>query len=93
MVTAFDKLYWMRVGWGILFGGITEYFFKFDQGYNGILLGILGYLVSYYIARVLFFRKVEQSIASKLYTTGIGAYVMMFLFTWLILFTISLVGV
>lgn len=93
MVTAFDKLYWSRIGWGILFGSITEYFFKFDQGYNGILLGVLGYLVSYYVARVFFFRKVEQNIASKLYTTGIGAYTMMFIFTWLILFTISLVGV
>ncbi len=92
MATAFDKLYWMRIGCGFLFGYVTEYAFRLDLT-DGILLGILGYLTSYYIARFTLFKKVDQKNASKLYTTGIGGYAMTFVFTWLLLFTISLVGV
>ena len=95
MATAFDKLYWTRVGWGVLFGALVFYLqsaYKLDTP-TGITLGILGYLVSYYLARFAWFRKVDQTNASKIYTTGIGAYVMMFVFTWLLLFTLSLVEV
>lgn len=92
MPTAFDKLYWMRVGWGVLFGFAVENIFRLDYT-DGILLGVLGYLTSYYIARFAWFRKIERQNASKLYTTGIGAYTMLFIFTWLLLFTFSLVGV
>ena len=92
MVTVFDKLYWMRVGFGILFGVAAEYVFKLDY-FDGILLGILGYLTSYYVARFVFFKTVDKKNVSKLYTAGIGAYVMMFIFTWLLLFTLYVVKV
>lgn len=81
----------------LLFGLTTAHFFTPDAFHidytDGILMGILGYLTSYYIARYAWFRKLEQQNASKLYTTGIGAYTMLFIFSWLLLFTISLVGV
>lgn len=82
----------MRIGFGFLFGAATEYTFRLDVT-DGALLGIIGYLLSYYVARFAWFRKVEQQNASKLYTTGIGGYTMLFVFTWLLLFTLSLVGV
>lgn len=82
----------MRISFGFLFGAATEYTFRLDVT-DGALLGIIGYLLSYYVARFAWFRKVEQQNASKLYTTGIGGYTMLFVFTWLLLFTLSLVGV
>jgi hypothetical protein len=96
MVTVFDKVYWMRIGLGILFGVAAEYILGANSSeivYYGLSLGILGYLVSYYLARLVWFRKLDRSNTSKVYTTGIGAYVGMYLFTWVLLFTISLVGV
>lgn len=59
---------------------------------DGVLLGVLGYLTSYYVARYVWFRKVEQENARKIYTTGIGSYAMLFVFTWVLLFTLFLVG-
>jgi len=81
----------------LLFGLLTAHFFTPSLSHldytDGILMGILGYLTSYYIARYGWFRKIEQKDMSKLYTTAIGAYTMLFIFTWLLVFTISLVGV
>ncbi|HUI86869.1 MAG TPA: hypothetical protein VLY21_06915 [Nitrososphaerales archaeon] len=92
MSAAFDKLYWMRLACGVLFGFAAESIFRLDVT-DGALIGILGYLISYYIARFVWYRKLEQQFAMKLYTTAIGGYTMVFIFTWLLLFTISLVGV
>lgn len=65
----------------------AEFLFGVDSG-NGILVGVLFYLATYYIARYLWFRKVDSQHVTKLYTTGIGGYVMLFLFVWILLFTL-----
>jgi hypothetical protein len=96
MATAFDKVYWVRAGAGILFGLAADYVVPPSNSqiyYYAISLGILGFLVSYYLARLLWFRKLDQQTTSKVFTTGWGVYTMLFVFTWLLLFTLSLVGV
>ncbi len=88
MVTAFDKLYWTRISFGVLGGFAAENIFRLDY-IDGFLLAILLYLVTYYIARFALFRKVPTDKLSKIYTTGIGGFTMLFIFTWLLLFTLS----
>jgi TRAP-type C4-dicarboxylate transport system permease large subunit len=78
----------MRIGFGVLAGVTADVLFGVDSG-NGILVGVLFYLATYYIARYAWFRKVESQQVTKLYTTGIGGYVMLFLFVWILLFTLS----
>lgn len=86
----FDKLYWLRIVCGIGAGALSEYIWKLP-GFDwtiGITFGLLVYLLTYYGARYLWYRKLEPSKLTKLYTTGIGSYVMVFLFTWILLATL-----
>ena len=55
----------------------------------GILFALVAFLGSYYAARYVWggnFSKEEQG---KIYTTGMGSYIMLFLFFWLLLFTLG----
>jgi hypothetical protein len=83
----FDKLYWLRVGLGVLAGVLAEFVFGVDYS-NGLLLGIIFYLASYYLARYLWFKELAKDYIGKMYSTGIGGYVFLFLFTWILLFTL-----
>ncbi|MDV3277348.1 MAG: hypothetical protein LYZ69_02635 [Nitrososphaerales archaeon] len=89
---SFGKLYWLRNGTGVLAGLVAYVFFsqtpvRFDSTSNGVLVGIVVYLLTYYLARYVWYRKIDSQFFSKLYTTGIGGYIMLFLFTWILLFT------
>jgi hypothetical protein len=83
-----DKLYWLRIGLGFASGVLTEELTGMDA-YNGISIGILVFLVSYYFARFVWYRGVDKRFQSKLYTTGLGGYIGMFLFSWILLFTLA----
>lgn len=86
----FDKLYWLRVGFGALAGFLANWLFSPTLDYiDGILVGLIVYLLSYYVARYGWYRSLERKDMGKLYTTGVGIFVMIFLFTWILLFTLS----
>jgi uncharacterized membrane protein YeaQ/YmgE (transglycosylase-associated protein family) len=87
----FDKVYWMRLAIGVVAGVGAKYIFGADY-LDGLLLGIIGYLMSYYAARYVWFRKLDKTKLGKIYTTGIGGYVMVFLFSWILLFTLASPG-
>jgi len=55
---------------------------------DGILVGVIVYLVSYYVARYGWYRSLERKDIGKIYTTGVGIFAMVFLFTWILLFTL-----
>jgi hypothetical protein len=59
---------------------------------TGISIGILLYLISYYLARFTWYRSVGREGQGKIYTTGIGGFVLIFLFTWMLFFTLQTVG-
>jgi len=83
---AFDKLYWLRLGFAAL-GGIGAAELVGIDFTSGISIGIAMYLVSYYLARFTWYRGSSREIQGKIYTTGIGGFVLLFLFTWLLIFT------
>ncbi len=77
----------MRIGLGVL-GGLTAYrVFGLDY-LDGLLVGVIFYLASYYLARYLWFRELDRADVGKIYSTGIGGYVLVFLFTWILIFTL-----
>ena len=77
----------MRIGLGVL-GGLTAYrVFGLDY-LDGLLVGVIFYLASYYLARYIWFRKLDKADVGKIYSTGIGGYIMVFLFTWILIFTL-----
>jgi len=90
MPNPFDKLYWLRVGSGLGAGFLAYSIFRLpglDYSW-GLLVGMMVYLATYYIARFSWYRKVEAANMTKLYSTGIGGYIMLFIFTWILLFTL-----
>ncbi|HLQ21070.1 MAG TPA: hypothetical protein VK127_02055 [Nitrososphaerales archaeon] len=89
--SALNKLYWTRISLGVIAAFAAEGVFRILGGdyTDGLLVGILVYLASYYLARYTWFRNVEREKVSKVYSTGIGGYVMLFLFVWILLFTLG----
>ncbi|HYB45525.1 MAG TPA: hypothetical protein VEC92_03275 [Nitrososphaerales archaeon] len=87
----FDKLYWLRIVCGVAAGFFSEYIWKLPGAdwTFGITVCVGIYLLSYYAARYIWYRKLEPTKLSKIYTTGIGSYVMLFIFTWILLATLS----
>jgi len=84
----FDKLYWLRIGLGVVAGLLTYTIVGADY-INGISVGILVYLVSFYAVRYTWYKGLSRQFQGKIYTTGLGGYVGLFLFTWILLFTIA----
>ena len=82
----------MRIGSGIAAGMLADLIFGADY-LNGILVGMIVYLATYYFAKYAWYRKLEPEKITKIYSTGIGGFVMMFLFFWILLFTLYSIGV
>ncbi len=92
--TAFDKLYWARIVLAMA-GGVladTAQALIGTDFFTGISIGIGVYLASYYVARFTWYRRADQSAQAKVYSTGWGGFIMVFLFTWMLLFTLRSVG-
>lgn len=58
-----------------------------DSLWNGLTIGLGFYLVSYYVARYAMYRKLGREYFGKFYTMGIGVFILIFLFTWILFFT------
>jgi len=85
---AFDKLYWLRAGFGVLAGILADQIFVGDLS-SGILVGVIVYLSSFYIAKYVWFKDLDREHITKLYSTGLLAYVGYFVLGWILVFTFS----
>ncbi len=87
-MTPIVKLYWLRVVLGIVAGVITAVVAPFfgsgsiNALIDSITIALLIYLVTYYILKAQFGKKVEKQ--SKILSTGIGMY----FFSWLSFFVL-----
>jgi len=88
---SFDKLYWSRLGFAVVAGMLAEVLAGTDWT-SGVSIGILFYLVSYYVARFTWYKGLGREGQGKVYSTAIGGFAMIFLFTWMLLFTLQAVG-
>ena len=89
-------IYWLRLilgivaalictGYGLLTGTISSQNFHFNLFLNGLSLGIIFYILSYYLIRFRFAQKIEEQ--QKLFTTGIGMYIISWFVFWTLLYT------
>jgi len=60
--------------------------FGFNQLLIGIWFGVLFYLITHYILKQLFIAKVEDS--SKVVKTGIGAYFLTWIVSWIVFYSL-----
>ncbi len=86
-----DKVFWLRVGLGILAGAISAIIGKPMDLDSRIFIGfgtmIALFIVSYGIAKSLRVPLLPSD-KRKLIMTGIGSYFLMFIFSWILVNTI-----
>ncbi len=82
-----DKIFWLRIGFAVLAGiisGALGFLSGNPEAFRGIGIGFLLYFITYIIARGAFGKRIPLSEHKKLVTTGMGAYVFMFLTVWIL---------
>ncbi len=85
-----DKVFWMRAAVGALTGlflGLLTVFAGLS-GENGIFIGMLTYILTYYWARFTVSAQIPPKEARKIVTTGLGSFIMLVLFIWILVNTI-----
>ena len=92
MLTDSNKLFWTRVIFALLSGflsGIME--FSNDTAFFGVGIIISFYIVSYFIGEAYIFKGKKVS-RNTLILNGIGTYIMLSLFTWILFYTLIVTG-
>ena len=89
-----DKLFWLRVGLGVLAGSLSALIgsgsaFSNESSRVGLGFGIMIilFIVSYVIAKSLRI-PIAAADKKKLITTGYGSYFLMFIFCWILVNTL-----
>lgn len=88
-----DRIYWLRVLLALVAGVVSAVFMTPEMlenasGTVGISIGVFFYLLSYYGVKYGLKIDPESSpdiTANTLLLTGVGSYVLTFLFTWVLL--------
>jgi len=83
-------IYWSRAGFGVLAALICVLLINVKEFtsplMSGMSIGLLFYIITYYILKWLFMAKVENP--TKVFTTGIGAYFLTWIVAWSLLNTL-----
>ena len=86
-----DKLFWIRVALAVMAGTAATFMFDSIEGeerrWTSIIFMIVIFIVSIGIAKGMNL-KLPKSDRKKLVTTGIGSYIFMYLFMWLLSYTL-----
>jgi len=72
--------------------GLLGFLGPAERVLNGILLAVGIYLASYYFARYGIHLNVQPQERNKLATAGLGSYIMLFLFSWILYNTYLVTG-
>ena len=85
-----DKVFWLRVGLGILAGSISAIMgssLEHHKGFLALGIAIILFIISYGLAKALRVPLLPSD-KRKLLTTGYGSYFLMFLFSWILVNTL-----
>jgi len=87
-ITNFDKMFWLRAVLGVGVGAASDLIFGSTYE-GGILLAILVYIGTYYLFKGVWGEKLAPGDTRKLVTTGMPSFILLFLFFWILLFTLG----
>lgn len=81
-------IYWTRVCLGVVVALLSAFLsvVVHISLLNGITIALLFYIITHYVFKSLFLAKVEKP--SKILTTGIGAYFLTWIVSWIIFYTL-----
>lgn len=86
-----DKLFWIRVGFGVLAGVIAAQIGNSmdisSRPFLGLAVMVVLFMITYGIAKAMRI-PFAPSEKKKLVMTGIGSYFFMFIFTWILVNTV-----
>ena len=88
-ITTTDKIFWLRVGLGGVTGLLADLLFGTDYE-SAVLLALIVYLASFYLVRSVWGKQFKPNEVNKMYTAGVGSFVLLFLFLYIFLFTYGL---
>jgi hypothetical protein len=85
-----DKLFWLRIGLAVLAGTLSALIGSSIQSHKGIMA--LGIMITLFIISVGIAKSMRIPILptekKKLITTGYGSYILIFIFSWILVNTI-----
>ena len=90
-----DQLFWLRVGFAVIAGTLATFIFEDIEGeerrWASIAFMIIMFIVTIFIAKSMKMQ-LPSSDKKKLVTQGIGSYIFLYLFVWILTYTIVHAG-
>jgi hypothetical protein len=90
-----DRLFWLRVGIAVIAGTLATFLFEDIQGeerrWASIVFMIIIFIVTIFIAKSMKMQ-LPSSDRKKIVTQGIGSYIFLYLFVWILTYTIVHAG-
>lgn len=90
-----DHLFWLRVGFAVIAGTLATFLFEDIQGeerrWASIAFMIIIFIVTIFIAKSMKMQ-LPSSDKKKIVTQGIGSYIFLYLFVWILTYTIVHAG-
>ena len=92
------SLYWIRAALGVAVGGLdalydystkalsANYSMSLDDLFTGLTFAILFFIVTYYILKIFYANKFQKK--TKIMSTGIGTYFIVWLVSWVFIGTV-----
>ena len=89
-----DRLFWMRVVFSVIGGIVATFVFEDIEDVEEKRWTSIGFMIMLFIATAIIAKSWRIRIANrkKYVTTGIGSFVFLYLFTWIVSFTIVNLG-
>jgi len=89
------KLFWMRIALGIIAGVVTTFIFEEIEGEERRWASI-GFMIIVFFGSIIVAKAMNMQLPSsdrkKIVTQGIGSYVFLYLFTWIVSYTLTHLG-
>ena len=90
-----DRLFWLRVAFAVIAGTLATFIFEDIQGeerrWASIVFMIIIFIVTIFIAKSMKIQ-LPSSDRKKIVTQGIGSYIFLYLFVWILTYTIVHAG-
>ncbi len=90
-----NKLFWLRVSLAIIAGTLATFIFEGIEGEERRWTSI-GFMIIIFAGTIVFAKGMKMQLPSsdrkKIVTQGIGSYVFLYLFTWIVTYTLVHAG-
>jgi hypothetical protein len=90
-----NKLFWLRVSLAIIAGTLATFIFEDIEGEERRWTSI-GFMIIIFAGTIVFAKGMKMQLPSsdrkKIVTQGIGSYVFLYLFTWIVTYTLVHAG-